>query len=312
MSFLYLKDLTVAFETPMGTVVAVEEVSFDHKMNETLALVGETGCGKSVIARAILKLLPENARMRGKIIYRNRDLLRLAERDLAAIRGQEISIIFQNPTLALNPVYRIGNQITELFRVHKRASPGESKEYALSLCRRMGFENPAHALKMYPFQFSEGMNQRVLIALAIALHPKIIIADEPTKGLDERLKEDILKELIKIKAEKETSLFLITHDLEAAQKIADRVALMYCGQVVEIAPTSEFFAGPFHPYALALLKSLPARGFVPIPGNSPSMISPPAGCRFHPRCEEMLDVCGHEEPPPIEKSGRFVRCHLYP
>lgn len=311
MSCLHIKDLTVAFETSMGTVVAVDDVTLDHEAKETIALVGETGCGKSVIARSVLRLLPDNARVRGSIFYRNRDLLRLTERELAGIRGIEISIIFQNPTLSLNPVYRIGAQIKELFRVHSKASSKESSEYVLSLLTRMGFKDPEHVIRMYPFQLSEGMNQRVLIALAIALHPKIIIADEPTKGLDDRLKEDILKELTGIKEEKESALFLITHDLGVAQNIADRVALMYCGQVVEAALASEFFAEPFHPYARALFKSLPGHGFVPIPGTSPSMISPPSGCRFHPRCGESLDVCSRETPPPIEKSGRTVRCHLY-
>ena len=311
MSCLHLKNLTVAFETSMGKVVAVDDVSLDHEMKETLALVGETGCGKSIVARSILRLLPDNAQIKGNIFYQERDLLRLSERELADIRGQEIAIILQNPTLALNPVYRIGDQIAELFKVHKKASSKESMEDTLSLLGRMGFENPEHAIHMYPSQFSEGMNQRVLIALAIALHPKIILADEPTKGLDERLKEDILNELMKIKAEKESSLFLITHDLEAAKNIADRVALMYCGQIVETALSSDFFMEPFHPYARALLKSLATEGFVPIAGASPSMISPPAGCRFHPRCGEKLDVCSREAPPLTEKSGRTVRCHLY-
>ncbi len=295
----------------MGKVVAVDDVSLDHEMKETLALVGETGCGKSIIARSILRLLPDNAHLSGQILYRERDLLQLSERELADIRGQEIAIIFQNPTLALNPVYRIGDQIAELFKIHKKASSKESMEYALSLLGRMGFENPEHARHMYPSQFSEGMNQRVLIALAIALHPKIILADEPTKGLDARLKEDILIELREIKQEKESSLFLITHDLEAAQSVADRVALMYCGQIVETALSRDFFEEPFHPYGRALLRSLPAHGFAPIAGASPSMISPPKGCRFHPRCEERLEVCGREAPPPIDKSGRTVRCHLY-
>ncbi len=292
-------------------MVAVDDVSFDHESKETLALVGETGCGKSVIASSILKLLPDNASWCGEILYEGRDLLRLSERELADIRGQEISIIFQNPTLALNPVYRIGDQITELFRVHKTASSKESQGYVMSLLKRMGFKDAEQNFHMYPFQFSEGMNQRVLIALALALHPKIIIADEPTKGLDDRLKEDILNELMKIKKEKESSLFLITHDFDAAQKIADRVALMYCGQIVEIALSPEFFTRPFHPYARALLRSLPAQGFMPIPGASPSMIAPPGGCRFHPRCAERLEVCRREEPPPITKSGRTIQCHLY-
>jgi peptide/nickel transport system ATP-binding protein len=311
MSCLHLKNLTVAFDTTMGRVVAVDDVSLDHEMKETLALVGETGCGKSIIALSILKLLPDNTFLSGEIFYRNMDLLQLSEEELAEIRGQEIAIIFQNPTLALNPVYRIGDQISELFRVHKKVSSRESKGIALSLLERMGFKDPEHSLQMYPSQFSEGMNQRVLIALAMALHPKIILADEPTKGLDERLQEDILKEIMKIKQEKESSLFLITHDLDAAQKIADRVALMYCGQVVEIALSSDFFVEPFHPYARALLKSRPAQGFVPIAGASPSMISPPTGCRFHPRCGERLEMCSQENPPPIEQSGRTVRCHLY-
>lgn len=295
----------------MGTVVAVDDVSFDHEMKETLALVGETGCGKSVIANSILKLLPDNANIHGEIRFEDKDLLRLPEKELANVRGQEIAIIFQNPTLALNPVYRIGEQISELFRIHKKASTKESGRYAISLLNRMGFKDPEHALHMYPFQFSEGMNQRVLIALALALHPKIIIADEPTKGLDDQLKGEILKELSKMKQEEESSLFLITHDLGVALNIADRVALMYCGQIVEIAQSSDFFAKPFHPYARALLKSLPAQGFVPISGASPSMISPPGGCRFHPRCEDRMDVCSRKEPAPIEKSGRIIRCHLY-
>jgi peptide/nickel transport system ATP-binding protein len=311
MSCLHIKHLTVTFETLMGKVVAVDDVSFDHESKETLALVGETGCGKSVIANSILKLLPDNAHLSGEILFGDKKLLRLSERELADIRGQEIAIIFQNPTLALNPVYRIGDQISELFRVHKSLSSKESKAYVISLLNRMGFKDPEHALRMYPFQFSEGMNQRVLIALALALHPKIIIADEPTKGLDDQLKDEILKEHTKIKQEEESSLFLITHDLGVAFNIADRVALMYCGQVVEIAKSLDFFAKPFHPYARALLKSLPAQGFVPISGASPSMISPPGGCRFHPRCVDRMDVCSCKKPAPIEKSGRIIRCHLY-
>ena len=309
MSCLHIRRLTIKFKTDLGTLTAVDNVSLEHVAGETLALVGETGCGKSVLAGAILRLLPNNASVKGTILYGDIDLLSLTEKELSRIRGNEISLVLQNPSLSLNPVYTIGQQISEMFLVHRKTTPKDAAVQTLHLLRRMGFGRPESISALYPFQLSEGMNQRVLIAMAVALHPKIIIADEPTKGLDERLKEDIIREISQIK--KESCLFLITHDLDTARKLSDRIAIMYGGQIMELSPAKNFFANPLHPYSRALLESLPERGFKPIPGTTPSMVVPPPGCRFHPRCGYRMDICQEKEPELFKKEGISVKCFLY-
>lgn len=311
MSGLQIKNLIVRLSTPLGPVTAVDDISFDHEKKQTLALVGETGCGKSIAARAILNLLPANASILGQILLEGKNILAMPEKEISRIRGKTISIVFQNPTLALNPLHTIGHQISELFKIHIKLKPKAAKDLTNKLLEKMGFSHPEKYFHMYPFQFSEGMNQRVCIAAALALNPRIIIADEPTKGLDERLKTDIIEELISIKTKKETSLLLITHDFGLAKAISDRIAIMYCGQLIEIGKSKDFFAQPRHPYSQALLASLPERGFRPVPGVSPSMISPPRGCRFHPRCAQRMDMCGEIEPELIKISGRKVKCFLY-
>ncbi len=309
MACLKIENLRVRFRTPSGEITAVDNVSIEHRQSECLALVGESGCGKSTLAHSILRLLPENTETRGKILFEGRDLLLLAEKEMANIRANKISIIPQNPALSLNPVYSISHQVAEIYCYHKRLSKAVAEKRSQRLLEKLGFENPREFLGSYPHQFSEGMNQRVLIASAFALSPKMIIADEPTKGLDERLKKTVIKEMAVI--QKKAGILLITHDLKTALHFSDRIAIMYCGEIVELASTEEFCKQPFHPYSRGLVGSLPENGFKPIPGESPSMISPPTGCRFHPRCPEKKKRCLSQKPDLKNVSGRSIRCFLY-
>lgn len=311
MSCLHLRDLSVRFATNHGRAAAVDRVSLDHREKETLALVGETGCGKSLVARAVLRLLPADAQVGGEIRLGSRSLLDLPEKEMVHIRGREIAIISQNPTQALNPLYPIGHQVGEMFRFHLNLSSAQIRGRVAELMRKMALPDPEERMRQFPFQFSEGMNQRVTIAAALALNPRILIADEPTKGLDNRVKEEILHVLQSVKTDHSSSLMLITHDLEAARRLTDRIAIMYGGEIVETAGTWDLFREPLHPYTRALLNSLPENGFLPIPGMSPSLVSPPPGCRFHPRCPFKMDRCVEERPQLDNHSGREVRCHLH-
>ncbi len=318
---LRIEDLSVSFETNVGQVKAAENVCFELHIGETLALVGETGCGKSVVASSIMQLLPHSAYVQGRAVYAGRDLLGLDEKEMAGIRGSEIAIVFQNPSLALNPIMRVGEQIAEMLRVRKGFFCTQSLGLAKDMLCRLGLGGWGK-MKMYPFQFSGGMNQRVMIATSMILSPKIIIADEPSKGLDGALAGEVMAEMVKIKHQMGASLLLITHDLMLAKDISDRMAVMYCGEIVEIGRSREVFSKPMHPYTIALLSCLPERGFQPIPGSSPSMINPPAGCKFYPRCPNRQERCKRK--PKMtqvegaemvygrnESTDREVRCWLY-
>jgi peptide/nickel transport system ATP-binding protein len=318
---LLIEGLSVSFETPLGRVKAAEDVCLEMQDRETLALVGETGCGKSVVAGAIMQLLPHNACVQGRAAFAGRDLLGLNEREMARIRGSEISIVFQNPSLALNPIMRVGEQIAEMLQVHKGISRNRSLQMAEDMLGRLGLAEREKA-RMYPFQFSGGMNQRVMIGTSMILSPRIIIADEPSKGLDGTLAEEVMAEMASIKDQMGASLLLITHDLLLARDVSDRIAVMYCGEIVEIGKSQEIFSEPLHPYTIALLSCLPERGFHPIPGSSPSMINPPAGCKFHPRCPQCQEKCRRKPkmtkvdgrrkvPDRDECTDREVRCWLY-
>ena len=326
-SLLRIEDLSVSFETPLGRVKAAENVCFELQTGQTLALVGETGCGKSVVASSIMQLLPHNACVQGRAVYAGRDLLGLSEREMAGIRGSEIAIVFQNPSLALNPIMRVGEQIAEMLRVRKGFLCIPSLRLAEDMLSRLGLGGQ-EKMKMYPFQFSGGMNQRVMIASSMILSPKIIIADEPSKGLDEALAGEVMAEMVKIKNQMGASLLLITHDLMLAKDISDRMAVMYCGEIVEIGKSRDVFCKPLHPYTIALLSCLPERGFQPIPGSSPSMINSPAGCKFYPRCPNRQERCKrkpkmtqvesinvvsgrNESTSSNESTVREVRCWLY-
>jgi peptide/nickel transport system ATP-binding protein len=311
MSSLNIRDLKVTFETPLGIVKAIDEVSFELKAGETLALVGETGCGKSVVAHSILKLLPVNAQIRGQILFRNQNLLKLGEKELAQIRGKEISLIMQNPALALNPVYSIGHQMTEPLMVHEGMRKAKAILKAKDLLKRLRFIGPDAATRAYPFEMSGGMKQRILIGISVILNPKIIIADEPTTGLDSHLRDMVLEELRLVKEMDRSSMIFISHDLNAAREISDRIAIMYAGEILEIGPTVEFFKEPFHPYSKKLQDSLPEQGFNPIPGISPSVIHPPEGCKFHPRCPSRKEICSKESPDFVRIKDRDIKCVLY-
>ena len=312
MSCLEARDLTVRFATTTGYLTAVDHVSLELcGSGGSLALVGETGCGKSTLALAALGLLSPDARVEGEVLFEGKNLLTFSEKELSRIRGERLAAVLQNPSLSLNPVYPVGRQVAEIFRIH-RGTPGkEAKRQAAQLLGRLGIADARHRMTLYPFQFSEGMNQRVLIAAGVALSPRILIADEPTKGLDQDLKQEVISELKLIQAGGRTALLLIAHDLEAASELCERIAVMYAGEILEESPTGSFFQAPLHPYAQALLDSMPERGFKPVPGDSPSVVEPPPGCRFHPRCPHVSEICRKERPLLVSQDGRKVRCHLY-
>ncbi|MFY1113167.1 MAG: ABC transporter ATP-binding protein [Methanosarcinaceae archaeon] len=321
-------------ENENETVTAVSCLSISIREKETLALVGETGCGKSVVAHAIMRLLPPESRVKGRIEFGSKNLLELSEKEMAKLRGKEISIIFQNPSLALNPVYSIGHQLAEPLRIHKQEMGWKEKEEkkekgkerekrekkqdnanlskVARALKRVGFSNPREYMGYYPSWCSGGMNQRFLIAASTMLDPVLLIADEPSKGLDRGCVAELENELKGLKEKSETALLLISHDLGFVRRLADRVAVMYAGEIIEIADPSSLFESPLHPYTRGLLNSLPERGFVPIPGSSPPLSSPPAGCRFHPRCPLKEKRCMQERPELKESNGRAVRCFLCP
>ena len=235
----------------------------------------------------------------------------MSEKEISSIRGKEISTIFQNPSLALNPVYPVGWQISEPLRVRKRISKKMSLEISEKLLGRLGFRDPARDMQMYPFQFSGGMNQRAMIAASVVLGPKIIIADEPTTGLDDDLVRELIEEIEYIQQMNRSSILLITHDINFAKALSDRIIIMYSGDIVEVGTTEDFFYEPLHPYSKALLKSLPEHGFLPIPGSSPSMIHEPPGCKFHPRCPRRMSGCAVEKPEMFGSGKSMVRCLLF-
>lgn len=311
MGLLNIENLMVTYQTPAGQVRAVDGATLELGQAETLALVGETGCGKSTIAHSVLNLLPENADVRGRILYNNKNLLLLDEKTLTRLRGKDISLVMQNPALALNPVYSIGHQMTEPLLVHQGLKKKEAILKAKGFLANLHFKGPANALRAYPFEMSGGMKQRVLIGMSVVLNPKIIIADEPTKALDARLRAMVLDELKLVREMSHSSMILITHDINAAREISDRIVVMYAGEILESGSTQEFFEQPLHPYSQALLGSLPERGFKPIPGVSPSMIHPPTGCKFHPRCPDKKEVCSKKKQAFVRGKNREVKCVLY-
>jgi peptide/nickel transport system ATP-binding protein len=306
-----ITELSVTFHTRSGEVRALRRASLEQNTGETLALTGETGCGKSVLAHAVLGLLPENASVSGSIIFNGRNLLTADEKTLESLRGSEISIILQNPGAALNPIMKIGRQIAEPLKLHSKLRYRESLPVLHRILARLGFTELDRHLNFYPHQFSGGMKQRVLIAAGTISQPKLIIADEPTKGLDDSLRRDLIQEFLLIKKEFGTSMLLISHDFTFAESLADRIAVMYAGEIVETASMHDFFTEQKHPYCRALIQSLPRNGFHPIPGPPVSLSSLPDGCSFHPRCRNRMLKCMTVQPPLIRRGGRTVQCHLY-
>ncbi|MFY9199393.1 MAG: ABC transporter ATP-binding protein [Methanosarcina flavescens] len=297
------------FPTDDGLVRAVNGVDLSIKVNEVLGLIGESGCGKSVLGLSVMRLLQEDVILKGEILYCGKKLYSIEKDAMRKLRGKEIGVILQNPGSSLNPGLTVGSQIAEPIMLHKKVKGSLAIEMAEKLLGLVKIKEPRKRAKDYPHQYSGGMKERAVIAMGIASEPRFIIADEPTKGLDITVKRKIVK-LLRDISEKKTML-IITHDLEVAEKVCNRVAVMYAGELVEIAPAASIFKNPLHPYTRGFFNSLPARGLKPIKGSSPSLIDPPKGCRFHPRCSYCSDRCKTEHPLMLEKNGRAMRCFLY-
>ena len=317
-AILTVEDLRVSFATEDGVVQAVDGVSFELAAGEVLAIVGESGCGKSVTAQTLTGLTrASNARITGSVNYRGRELNGLDDDQLRDVRGEQIAMVFQDPMCALNPVYRVGDQITEMIRAHRDISKREAQSQAVELLRSVGIPNPERRVRHYPHEFSGGMRQRVMIAMALALEPDVLIADEPTTALDVTIQAQILQLIDRLNRERNLAVILITHDLGVVAEIADRVLVMYAGQVVEDATLDEIFYKPQHPYTWGLLGSI-ARLDEPrtsrlaqIPGAPPSLLAPPPGCRFAPRCAHVFGECA--ELPSLEArtgGAHLDRCWL--
>ena len=304
---LQVKNLTVSFRAYAGKVQAVRNISFDLHRGETMAIVGESGSGKSVTTKAIMGILAGNAIIEGgEILYDGMDLTKLSESEFHNIRGKRIGLIFQDPLSALNPIMKIGKQITEVLRLSLHMSRSEAKARAIELMKAVGIPNAEVRFHQYPFQFSGGMRQRVVIAIALASDPEILICDEPTTALDVTVQATILELIESIKRERNLSIIFITHDLGVVAQIADRVNVMYAGKIVETGTSEEIFFEPAHPYTWALLSAMPdletKETLLSIPGTPPNMIFPPPGDAFAPRNAYAMKIDAEQEPPMFQLS----------
>jgi len=319
---LLVKNLKVSFSTSEKELVAVRGINYQLNKGETLALVGESGCGKTVSALSILRLIedPPGKIMSGEIFFDNKDLLKLTKKELQAYRGKEIAMVFQDAMTSLNPVLTIGEQIIETLLRHTSLSHNEAKEKTLKLLEQVEIPSPQEKLDQYPHQLSGGMRQRVMIAMALSCSPRILIADEPTTALDVLIQGQILDLLKKIKDETQMSILLITHDLGVVAEIAKRVMVMYAGEIVESGPVKDLFRSPLHPYTIGLMKSIPRLNptqeklskLDEIPGVVPSLAQTPSGCPFHPRCPSVETRCKTEKPKlKAIKDEYHVSCWLH-
>ncbi len=301
MALLDIVDLQVSFPTPDGVVQAVRGVSFTVDPGQTLGIVGESGSGKSVSTQTIMGLT-RGARISGQALFQGRDLLTMTQRELREVRGAQIAMIFQDPLSSLHPYYRVGWQIVEMIRAHEPGtSKNAAKKRAINLLRLVGIPQPDRRIDDYPHQFSGGMRQRAMIAMAMALNPALLIADEPTTALDVTVQAQVLNVIERLQSEFDTAVILITHDLGVIAEVADDVVVMYAGTEMETGPRDDIFYRHHHPYTEGLLRSLPAYGserarLQPISGQPPSLITLPSGCPFHPRCPYVMDRCRVEEP----------------
>ena len=311
MRLLEVSDLTVAFSTSDGVVRAVRGVSFGVDGGRTLGVVGESGSGKSVAALTLLGL-SRGANVSGTALFEGRDLLTLADDELRRVRGARIAMVFQDPLSSLHPHYRIGWQIAEMIRAHESASRSAARRRAIELLGLVGIPRPERRVDDYPYQFSGGMRQRVMIAMALALDPRLLIADEPTTALDATVQAQILDLLVGLQRELGTALIMISHDLGVIAEMADEVLVMYAGRAAEVADRRTAYYRPHHPYTLGLLASIPGsaaaggdhgRPLRPLPGQPPSLITLPSGCAFHPRCRYAMDRCLIDEPPLRQVAG---------
>ncbi|KRR27807.1 hypothetical protein CQ14_08120 [Bradyrhizobium lablabi] len=318
MSLLRVENLRTYFDTRAGVMKAVDGVDLEVREGRTLGIVGESGSGKSVTALSIMRLIEKPGRILpdSHIFFEGNDLAAIPERELESLRGNRISMVFQEPMTSLNPVYTVGDQIIEAIRLHRRVSVQQARDRAVELLRLVGIPSPERRVDAFPHQMSGGMRQRVMIAMALACEPKLLIADEPTTALDVTIQAQILELLRQLRDELSMAVVLITHDLGVVAEMCDDVAVMYAGQVVERGPVESIFSDPQHPYTEALLRSIPLLGMTKaepltvIPGMVPSALHWPTGCRFVARCKNALDRC-HREPPPLARSGSgYAACWL--
>jgi len=317
-SLLDIHNLSVSFFTDKGEVPAVRDVSLSLAAGQTLALVGESGCGKSTVALAIMRLIsPPGRIVHGQMQFKGRDLATLTEPELRTIRGKSISMIFQEPMTSLNPVFTVGDQIGEVLQTHRQLAEREVHLEVLRLLEKVGIPSPAQRIEQYPHELSGGMKQRVMIAMALACQPDLLIADEPTTALDVTIQAQILELLQSLQEEMQMAILLITHNLGVVAQFANDVQVMYAGKTVEQADVRTLFKNPLHPYTKALLHALPRPGhraerLASIPGTVPSPLVYPTGCAFAPRCPQALDFCINRQPTlkPIE-NGHAVECWLY-
>ncbi|OGB94469.1 MAG: peptide ABC transporter ATP-binding protein [candidate division NC10 bacterium RBG_16_65_8] len=335
MALLEVNDLHVHFHTFAGTAKVLDGISFTMDEGDTLGLVGESGCGKSVTAQAIIGLLPRPPAevVRGTIRFGGEDLLRKTEAEMRALRGTRISMVFQDPMTYLNPVFSIEEQLTDVILAHRAGSPAgalglatrrwsrkemaEARRSAVSLLRQVNIPEPEERLGHYPHEFSGGMRQRVLLAMALAGSPRLLLADEPTTALDVTIQAQILRLLRRLIETQGISVLLISHDLAVISRSCRRVAVMYAGTIAEAAEIDRIFRTPLHPYTQGLLRSIPRnvrrqQALEGIPGFIPNLVTPPPGCRFHPRCPKAMEVCREVKPVPVEvEPGHTVSCHLF-
>nr|WP_281357946.1 ABC transporter ATP-binding protein [Sporosarcina jiandibaonis] len=310
---LTVEDLHVSFTTFGGEVQALRGVTFDLYKGETLAIVGESGCGKSVTANTIMGLIPQppGKIKNGKVLFKEKNLVKMSKSRLRKVQGVDISMIFQDPMTALNPTLQIGEQLTEGLRTHQKLSKAAAYTKAIEMLNMVGIPNPKERMKQYPHQFSGGMRQRIVIAIALICEPELLIADEPTTALDVTIQAQILELFIEIQKKMGVSIILITHDLGVVAKIADRIAVMYAGKIIETGDKREIFYTPQHPYTKGLLNSVPRLDLLeeelqPIEGTPPDLFSPPKGCPFTDRCPFAMEVCGEVYPESTERSKTHV------
>ncbi len=312
---LKVSGLTTAFTGDYGTNISVDHIDFTVDEGETVCIVGESGCGKSVTSLSVMGLLGRDGRVTGgEVLFEDRNLLAMSEKELDKIRGNKISMIFQDPLTCLNPAFRVGSQIMESIRLHMGLSKEDAKKRAISLLEKVGMPDAEAVMKKYPHTLSGGMRQRVMIAMALACNPKLLIADEPTTALDVTIQAQIMKLLKELQKEMGMAMILITHDMGVVAHMADRVLVMYAGQIIEQAPVRELFANPGHPYTRALLNTIPDiedkedRRLISIPGMVPETYDNLTGCRFAQRCEYCRDECKEQQEDYELTKGHFVKC----
>ncbi|MFZ5352525.1 MAG: ABC transporter ATP-binding protein [Bacillota bacterium] len=312
---LEVKELYVSFDTYAGEVQAVRGVTFDLGVAETLAIVGESGCGKSVTAQSIMKLIPmPPGRIKsGSVLFNGREVTKLTEKQMEAVRGSEMGMIFQDPMTSLNPTMKIGNQIAEGLVKHQKLSKKVALQRAVEMLKMVGIPNPEKRVSQYPHEFSGGMRQRAMIAIALACKPRLLIADEPTTALDVTIQAQILDLMRELKEKIDTSIILITHDLGVVADMAERIVVMYAGKVVEQGTVDDIFYNPQHPYTWGLLKSVPRldaenkEALIPIDGTPPDLFAPPVGCAFAARCEYAMKIC-YDAQPDMSELGNGHEC----